>query len=102
MNITKIEVFRLPTSNVKVNSPIGCRIHTDAGITGDGEAGMAYGVGESAAYGMVCDLAELVVGMDPLQTENVSSLAGNMRIISNETYCSWLNRTSEIAVVFLR
>lgn len=69
MKITKVEVFRLPTANSKQNSPIGCRIHTDAGICGDGEAGMAYGVGGSAAYGMVCDLAELVIGMDPLQTE---------------------------------
>ena len=49
MKITKVEVFRLPTANSKQNSPIGCRIHTDAGICGDGEAGMAYGVGGSAA-----------------------------------------------------
>ena len=69
MKITKIEVFRLPTANSRQNSPIGCRIHTDAGICGDGEAGMAYGVGGSAAFGMVCDLAELIVGMNPLQTE---------------------------------
>lgn len=69
MKITKVEVFRLPTANSKQNSPIGCRIHTDAGICGDGEAGMAYGVGGSAAFGMVCDLAELIIGMDPMQTE---------------------------------
>ena len=42
MKITKVEVFRLPTANSKQNSPIGCRIHTDVGICGDGEAGMAY------------------------------------------------------------
>ena len=54
MKITKIEVFRLPTSNSKQNSPIGCRIHTDAGIRGDGEAGMAYGVGGSAALFILC------------------------------------------------
>lgn len=69
MKITKVEVFRLPTANSKQNSPIGCRIHTDQGIYGDGEAGMAYGIGGTAAYGMICDLAELIVGMDPLQTE---------------------------------
>ena len=69
MKITKIEVFRLPTSNSKQNSPIGCRVYTDNGLYGDGEAGMAYGIGGSAAFGMVCDLAGLVVGMDPLQTE---------------------------------
>ena len=52
MKITKVEVFRLPTANSKQNSPIGCRIHTDVGICGDGEAGMAYGVGGSGAFGM--------------------------------------------------
>lgn len=36
----------------KQNSPIGCRIHTDVGIRGDGEADMAYGVGGSGAFGM--------------------------------------------------
>ena len=69
MKITKVEVFRLPTANNKQNSPIGCRIHTDSGLRGDGEAGMAYGVGGTAAFGMVCDLAGLIIGMDPLQTE---------------------------------
>lgn len=69
MKITKVEAFRLPTANSKQNSPIGCRIYTDAGICGDGEAGIAYGIGGSAAFGMVCDLAELIIGMDPLQTE---------------------------------
>ena len=49
--------------------PSLCRIYTDEGIYGDGEAGMAYGIGGTAAYGMICDLAELIVGMDPLQTE---------------------------------
>ncbi len=69
MKITKVEVFRLPTAHSEMNSPIGCRIHTDAGLYGDGEAGMAYGVGGDAAYGMVCELAKMVIGMDPMQIE---------------------------------
>lgn len=69
MKITKVEVFRLNSKNNMLNSPIGCRIHTDEGIYGDGEAGMAYGRGGTGAYGMLCDLAEFVVGMNPLQTE---------------------------------
>lgn len=71
MKITKIDVFRLNTTNNKMNSPIGCRIYTDKGIYGDGEAGMAYGIGGTAAYGMVCDLAELLIGMDPLCNEAI-------------------------------
>ncbi len=69
MKITKVEVFRLPTANSKQNSPIGCRVYTDTGLFGDGEAGMAYGIGGDAAFGMVVDLAQLVIGMNPLQTE---------------------------------
>ena len=69
MKITKIEVFRLHTNKVDRNAPIGCRIHTDTGLYGDGEAGMAYGCGGQAAFGMVCDLAKRVIGKDPLQTE---------------------------------
>ena len=36
----------------KQNSPIGCRIHIDIGICGDGEVGMAYSVGGSGAFGI--------------------------------------------------
>lgn len=69
MKIEKIEIFRLSTSNIQQNSPIGCRIHTDKGIYGDGEAGMAYGIGGNAAFSMITELAEMIIGMDPLQTE---------------------------------
>lgn len=71
MKITKVDVFRLTTSNIKMNSPIGCRIYTDTGLYGDGEAGMAYGTGGSGAFGMVCDLAEHIIGMDPLRIEPI-------------------------------
>lgn len=71
MIITKVEVFHLTTVKIYQNSPIGCRIHTDTGIFGDGEAGMAYGTGGSAAFGMVCDLARHIIGMDPLNTEAI-------------------------------
>ena len=57
----------------KQNRPIGCRIHTDVGIRGDGEAGMAYGVGGSGVFGMVCDLAELIIGMDSHASSTVNS-----------------------------
>jgi L-alanine-DL-glutamate epimerase-like enolase superfamily enzyme len=71
MQITKVDVFRLKTSDVKMNSPIGCRVYTDTGIYGDGEAGMAYGIGGGAAFEMICALADLAVGMNPLDTEAI-------------------------------
>jgi len=49
--------------------PIICRIHTDEGIYGDGEAGIALGTGAPAAFGMVQDLARLIIGLDPMNTE---------------------------------
>src|SRR5204862_7052818 len=50
--------------------PIVVELETDAGVTGLGEAGIAYGVGETAAAGMIKDLAEtIVLGQDPLRIE---------------------------------
>ena len=48
---------------------ICCRVYTDAGIYGDGEAGIAYGTGYTAAYGMVIDMAHHIIGQDPMNTE---------------------------------
>lgn len=69
MKITKVEVLEFSCPEVPFFRPIGCRIYTDAGIYGDGEAALSYGVGASAAFGMVKDLAKLIIGMDPLDTE---------------------------------
>ncbi len=49
--------------------PVTCRIYTDEGIYGDGEAAMAYGRGAPAAFGMIRDLSPLIIGMDPLANE---------------------------------
>ena len=49
--------------------PIVCRVYTDSGIYGDGEAALAYGRASRAAFGMIQDLAGLVIGMDPLSNE---------------------------------
>ena len=71
MRITKIEVMLTevdPTMLVHFR-PILCRVHTDEGIYGDGEAAIAYSAGAPAAYGMLRDLAPLVIGLDPFDTE---------------------------------
>lgn len=51
--------------------PIVVRINTDEGISGFGEVGMAYGVGASAGFGMAKDLASIIIGMDPMQSEKI-------------------------------
>jgi len=69
MKITKVEVLEFHCHTVPFFHPIGCRIYTDEGIYGDGEAALSYGVGYHAAFGMVQDLARLVIGMDPMDNE---------------------------------
>lgn len=68
MKITKVEV-RLVKTKRPDWQPILCRIFTDEGIYGDGEAALTYGVAHAAAYGMVKDLSPLIIGMDPLDNE---------------------------------
>lgn len=69
MKITKVEVMKLKTDNHF--TPIVCRIHTDEGIYGDGEAALAYGYGRYAAFGILKDYGQLIIGMDPLDQEIV-------------------------------
>lgn len=71
MKITKVDVMQVnvdPKSGLTWR-PIICRIYTDEGIYGDGEAALAYGIAAPAAFGMIKDLASLIIGMDPLDNE---------------------------------
>jgi galactonate dehydratase len=61
---------------VKVGSlhPVLLELLTDSGITGVGEAAVAYGIGGTAAAGMIKDLIEaLVLGRDPFRIEELWS-----------------------------
>src|SRR5437870_6689545 len=50
--------------------PVIVEIQTDAGISGVGEAAVAYGVGATAAAGMIKDLMDaMVLGKDPFRIE---------------------------------
>ncbi|MGI6349126.1 MAG: mandelate racemase/muconate lactonizing enzyme family protein [Eubacteriaceae bacterium] len=69
MKITKIDVFQVSSPDNPVWRPVLCRVYTDKGIYGDGEAAMAYGVASAGAFGMVQELANLVIGMNPLENE---------------------------------
>ena len=73
MKITKVDVIfvdgKMPDNPGW--HPILCRVYTDAGIYGDGEAALAYGCAGRAAFGMLQDFARLIVGMDPLANEVV-------------------------------
>lgn len=66
MKITSVDVISLHPAK---DRPIICRINTDEGIYGYGEASVMYGKGSPAAVGMIKDLAPLIIGMDPLDNE---------------------------------
>ena len=71
MKITKVEIMQVDIRDPRSANwrPVVCRIHTDEGIYGDGEAALAYGIASSAAFGMIKDLSALIIGMDPLENE---------------------------------
>ena len=75
MKITKVSIYYI--HNIKTDPsqvgqrPILLRIDTDEGIYGIGEVGLAYGTGGHAAVGMLQDYAEMIIGMDPMNTEAI-------------------------------
>lgn len=73
LKITKIDIMQVDCKSTDnpIWKPVVCRVYTDAGIYGDGEAALAYGFASSAAFGMVKDFAGLIIGMNPLDTEKI-------------------------------
>jgi L-alanine-DL-glutamate epimerase-like enolase superfamily enzyme len=68
MKITKVDVLRVK-GQVRNRTPILCRIYTDEGIYGDGEAALGFGSAKLAAFGIIQDLAKSIIGMNPLDHE---------------------------------
>ena len=70
VKVTSIDIFAL-----KHRGPAGtmrgvvCRINTDEGISGYGEAGVSYGKGAEGAFYMIKELAPLIIGKDPMSNE---------------------------------
>ena len=72
MKIRKIDIYMLDAGAQRGSRrPICCRIHTDEGIYGDGEAGIAFDYAAPAGIGMLRDLARLVIGEDPMRVEYI-------------------------------
>lgn len=74
MKITSVDIFQQGTprsSKEKPYNTVVVRVNTDAGVSGFGEVGLAYGAGSSAGVGMLKDLAYFVLGADP---ENVEAI----------------------------
>jgi len=75
MKVTKIEIFDCEVNrrdpSMPAFNPVMVRVHTDEGISGLGEIGLAYGAGAKAAVGMLRDLARFVLGKDPMNVEAI-------------------------------
>ncbi len=70
MKITHVEIFDIHCPDRPSWNPIFVRVHTDEGIHGVGEAGLAYDWGHSAAAAMIKEIVEAVlIGFDPFKTE---------------------------------
>ena len=78
MKIVSVDAIQLKRLDVSAQTPVLCRINTDEGIYGYGEAGVSifdYSVG---AYQLIKLMAKMIIGMDPLDTDAVyHKLAGN-------------------------
>ncbi|MEA9390240.1 mandelate racemase/muconate lactonizing enzyme family protein [Acerihabitans sp. TG2] len=71
MKITDIEVFCADFDKSAPNEPIFIKINTDEGISGFGEAGVAYGNAKLGAIGQIQDFSKLIIGEDPLCIEKI-------------------------------
>ena len=70
----KISAARIYLVTIGSLHPVLVELLTDEGLTGVGEAAVAYGVGGTAAAGMVKDLVEaMVLGRDPFRIEELWS-----------------------------
>ena len=74
MKITSVEVIRNTSGRPAVSgpwNPIFVRVNTDEGISGVGEVGLCYGDSNRAGYGQAIDFAKCVIGMDPMNNEEI-------------------------------
>jgi len=71
MKIVAVKIYLI---DIDGRRPVVAQLITDTGLSGIGDAAVAYGAGATAAAGMVKDLAELLVlGQDPFRIEAIWS-----------------------------
>jgi galactonate dehydratase len=71
MKITGAKIYLIASGRLH---PVIVEIATDEGVAGIGEAAIAYGLGGTAAAGMIKDLADrILIGRDPFRAEELWS-----------------------------
>lgn len=75
MKITSVDVILVTVGRAATESspwnPTIVRVNTDEGVSGYGEMGLTYGRAKDAAYGMAKDFGRLILGMDPMNNEQI-------------------------------
>ena len=72
MKITSVDIYMLDAGAQRESRrPICCRVHTDEGIYGDGECGIAFDYAAPAGIGMLQDLSRLIIGEDPMRIDEL-------------------------------
>ena len=77
MKITAVDAIMLKRLDFSAQTPVLCRIWTDEGIFGYGEAGVSIMDFSVASYQLIKLFARSIIGMDPLDIDVIySKLAG--------------------------
>ena len=75
MKITSVDLYQVTSGKPSVAGTYWkasiCRINTDEGISGFGEAGVCYSSGSDAALGLLKDYAQAIIGMNPMNNEQI-------------------------------
>lgn len=85
MKISSVDVMQIdakaPKNRAKCR-PVYCRIHTDTGLYGDGEASVMMMTGGSAVFYLLQEICGGIIGMDPMENGVI------MERLWRETYFS--------------
>ena len=71
MRITSVDVMLLQPEAPMFGAsrPVLCRVNTDEGIYGYGEAGATFFMGSDAVFALIKEMAPMVIGMNPMYNE---------------------------------
>jgi len=71
MKIVSIDTIMIPPEKIGFGSacPVLCRVNTDEGIYGYGEAGVTFFLGPESVEAMIRDMGHMILGMDPMENE---------------------------------
>ena len=69
MKITSVDIIKCKRLAVSAQTPVLCRVNTDEGIYGYGEAGVSIMDFSLGSYELMRVFSKFILGMDPLETD---------------------------------